>query len=88
MPLRCWGAPAAIAMDRTIVAAARAADREILVVDPLTERWSFPRIRDDLHPSPASHAWIAACIAQDMRRRPLASPGPAVAGVETAGHTL
>lgn len=60
--------PAAIAMDRTIVAAARAADRGILVFDPLAEHWVFPRIRDGLHPSPAGHAWIAARIAQDLRR--------------------
>ena len=60
--------PAAIAMDRTIVAAARAADRGILVFDPLAEHWVFPRIRDGLHPSSAGHAWIAARIAQDLRR--------------------
>jgi acyl-CoA thioesterase-1 len=59
---------AAIAMDRTIVGAARAADRGILVFDPLGERWVFPRIRDGLHPSPAGHAWIAARLAQDLRR--------------------
>ncbi len=60
--------PAAIAMDRTIVAAARAADRGILVFDPLAEHWVFARIRDGLHPSPAGHARIAARIAQHRRR--------------------
>jgi lysophospholipase L1-like esterase len=58
----------AVALDRTIIAAARKADPAVVVFDPLAERWVFPRIGDDLHPSPAGHAWIAARIEQDLRR--------------------
>ena len=60
---------AAWATDRTIVAAARAADPGVLVFDPLAGHWHFPRIGDHLHPSPAGHAWIARRLAAGLRRR-------------------
>ncbi|MBN9098102.1 MULTISPECIES: SGNH/GDSL hydrolase family protein [unclassified Pseudonocardia] len=65
---RAGPTPAAVALDRTIIGAARSADGAVVVFDPLGERWTFPRIRDGLHPTPSGHAWIAARIAQDLRR--------------------
>jgi len=65
-PTRRGPSRAARATDRAIVQAARAADPSVLVVDPLTERWVFPRLADGLHPSAAGHAWIAARLAQDL----------------------
>ena len=47
--------PATRATDRTIVAAARQADPAIIVFDPITGHWQFPRIGDHLHPTPAGH---------------------------------
>jgi acyl-CoA thioesterase-1 len=61
--------PAARTTDRVIVSAARTADPKILVFDPITEHWSFPRIGDDLHPSPAGHRWIAARIAAGLAQK-------------------
>lgn len=61
--------PAAWAADRAIVAGARQADPAVLVFDPLAHHWSFPRIRDHLHPSRAGHHWIAIRLAGDLHRR-------------------
>jgi acyl-CoA thioesterase-1 len=58
---------AALATDRTIVAAARQADPQVMVFDPLAQHWHFPRITDQLHPSPEGHRWIAARIAATLR---------------------
>jgi acyl-CoA thioesterase-1 len=57
---------AARATDRIIVTAARAADPAVLVFDPITQHWRFPRIGDNLHPSPAGHLWIARKIAAGL----------------------
>ena len=54
---------AAYRADRTIVAAARAADRAVIVIDPLAAGWAFPRARDGLHPTAAGSAWIASQVA-------------------------
>lgn len=59
--------PAAVATDTAIVTAARRADPEITVFDPLTGHWRFPRVRDRLHPSPAGHRWIADQLIHTMR---------------------
>ncbi|MBO0874926.1 MAG: SGNH/GDSL hydrolase family protein [Pseudonocardia sp.] len=61
--------PAAIATDTAIVTTARRADPGITVFDPLTEHWRFPRIHDQLHPSPAGHRWIADQLVVTMRRQ-------------------
>ena len=45
--------------DRVIVAAARAADRAAIIMDPLNGHWVFPHARDGLHPTAAGDAWIA-----------------------------
>jgi acyl-CoA thioesterase-1 len=60
---------AAMATDRTIVAAARRADPGVIVVDPLAGHWHFPRIGDHLHPSAAGHQWIARRLAVLLRER-------------------
>jgi lysophospholipase L1-like esterase len=59
---------AARALDRVIVQAARTEDPSVLVIDPHTERWAFPRLADGLHPSAAGHSWIAARLAQELSR--------------------
>lgn len=61
--------PAAVATDTAIVTAARQADPEVTVFDPLTAHWRFPRIRDQLHPSPAGHRWIADQLMRMIRRQ-------------------
>jgi lysophospholipase L1-like esterase len=58
---------AAYRTDRAIVAAARAADRAVVIIDPLTGKWSFPRARDGLHPTAAGSAWIAGQVAAILR---------------------
>jgi lysophospholipase L1-like esterase len=58
---------AAVATDRTIVAAARRTDPGVVVVDPLAEHWHFPRTGDHLHPSAAGHRWIAQRLAVVLR---------------------
>lgn len=68
-PTGAVASPAARATDRVIVTAARAADPQVLVFDPITGGWRFPRIGDDLHPSVAGHRWIAEKIAAGLTRR-------------------
>jgi lysophospholipase L1-like esterase len=60
---------AAVATDRTIVAAARRTDPGVVVVDPLAEHWHFPRTGDHLHPTAAGHGWIARRLAVVLRER-------------------
>jgi acyl-CoA thioesterase I len=59
--------PATKATDQAIVAAARQADPAIIVFDPITSHWQFPRIGDHLHPTPAGHEWIANQLAGGLR---------------------
>ncbi|HWD52899.1 MAG TPA: SGNH/GDSL hydrolase family protein [Acidimicrobiales bacterium] len=51
-----------------IVSAARSAVPDLLVFDPLTSHWVFPRIRDHLHPTPAGHKKIAGYVAGGLLR--------------------
>lgn len=58
------GTPAQRAIDHVIVTAGKAADRRIIIMDPLTGRWKFPRAHPGgLHPSAAGDAWIAHKVA-------------------------
>ena len=59
--------PATVATDRAIVAAARHADPAVIVFDPITGHWQFPRIGDQLHPTRAGHEWIARKLAAGLR---------------------
>jgi lysophospholipase L1-like esterase len=62
----------AVATNDVIVANARRADPRVVVFDPLTERWQFPRSPDKLHPTAAGHEWIAAHVAAGLRAQGLA----------------
>jgi lysophospholipase L1-like esterase len=59
--------PATVRTDRAIVTAARQADPQVMVFDPLTEQWHFPRTGDQLHPTAAGHQWIATRLAAGLR---------------------
>ena len=59
--------------------AARAADRAVIIIDPLAGGWRFPHGRDGLHPTAAGSAWIAGQVAAVLREhgvRP--APAPAI----------
>jgi lysophospholipase L1-like esterase len=71
---------AAVLADRTIVAAARAADPRVVVFDPIAQHWRFPRLRDQLHPTIAGHQWIAERVAAGLRGAAV----PATPAVHTA----
>jgi lysophospholipase L1-like esterase len=69
--------PAAYQTDRTIVAAAKAADPAVIIMDPLAGQWKYARIRDGLHPTAAGSQWIAGQVGQVLERRgvhPLLAP--------------
>ena len=53
--------------DQAIVTAARAADPGVIIMDPLTGRWSFPRVSDKLHPTAEGDALIALKVAGILR---------------------
>jgi lysophospholipase L1-like esterase len=60
-------APALRAIDHVIVTAGKAADRRIVIMDPLTGRWKFPRAHPGgLHPSAAGDVWIAHKVADTL----------------------
>ena len=59
--------PAAYLTDRAIVTAGRAADRNVIIMDPLAGGWTFPRENGGLHPSAAGSAWIARQVAGILR---------------------
>lgn len=65
--------------DRAIVAAARAADPAVIIIDPLAAGWRYAHVRDGLHPTAAGSAWIAGQVAGIMREHGVrtvpASPG-------------
>jgi acyl-CoA thioesterase I len=70
-------AAAAYRTDQAIVTTARAADRSVIIIDPLTGRWTYSHVRDGLHPTPAGSAWIAgqvAAILHDHGIRPAPAP--------------
>lgn len=55
--------------DHTIVTAARAADPAVIIMDPLTGKWKFARIKDGLHPTAAGSQWIAGEVGQTLVSR-------------------
>jgi lysophospholipase L1-like esterase len=63
--------PAAYQTDHTIVAAARAADPAVIIMDPLAvpHPWKFARVRDGLHPTAAGSRWIAGEVSQILQGR-------------------
>jgi acyl-CoA thioesterase I len=77
------GTPALRATDQTIVAAARAADPGVIVMDPLAGRWQFERASDGLHPTAAGDQWIAHRVAAilastNIRAARAGGPSPTV----------
>ena len=58
--------PAARRTDQAIVGAARSADPQVVVFDPIAQGWQFPRAGDHLHPTAAGHRWIAERIAAGL----------------------
>jgi acyl-CoA thioesterase I len=72
--------PSAVRTDHAIVAAAAAADRHAIVMDPLTGRWAFQHYHNGLHPTTAGDAWIAGRVAGILRSRDVhaAPPGGAL----------
>lgn len=61
-------APAALARtDEDIIAAARAADPNVIIMDPIGGRWRFQRVDNGLHPTAAGDAWIARKAAAILR---------------------
>ena len=82
------GEPSAPARDTdaSIVAAARAMDRRVVVVDPEAAGSRIPRVKDGLHPSEAGQRLLARSVAQALvadgaAAGPLAAPCGPVAGL-------
>jgi lysophospholipase L1-like esterase len=59
--------PAADRIDRAIVTAGIAADRSVIIMDPLAGGWTFARAHQGLHPSASGDAWIARKVAGILR---------------------
>ncbi len=79
------GAPTAEsrATDATIVEAARRADPRVVVLDPLTEGWSFPRVADGLHPTAVGQRVVAGHVLAGLARAGVARPGTCPNGPPT-----
>jgi lysophospholipase L1-like esterase len=63
------------ATDATIVEAARRADPGVVVLDPIAEGWSFPRVADGLHPTAAGQRLLAGHVLDDLARAGVVDPG-------------
>jgi lysophospholipase L1-like esterase len=71
---------AARATDATIVDAARRADPRVVVLDPLAEGWSFPRVADGLHPTATGQRLLAGHVLDDLARAGVVGAGRCPAG--------
>ncbi len=60
--------PRAWAIDRAVVAGARAADPEVLIFNPIKSRWHYPKHRGHLHPTRAGYRWLARRMAGVLQR--------------------
>jgi lysophospholipase L1-like esterase len=65
--------------DAAITAAGIAADRQVIIMDPLTGHWTFQHFHGGLHPTAAGDAWIASKVAAILRAHGVL-PAPAIAG--------
>jgi lysophospholipase L1-like esterase len=68
--------------DQAIVTAALAADPAAIIMDPLTGRWAYPRIRDRLHPTADGDAAIELKVAEILGENGV------VAGPESGGGLI
>jgi lysophospholipase L1-like esterase len=80
------GSPALRQTDADIVSAGTAADPDVIIMDPLAGRWTFPRAGDGLHPTAAGDAWIARAaaailLAHGVRPAPATSTAPVICDV-------
>ena len=73
---------AAYRTDHAIVTAGQAADRNVIIIDPLVAGWTFPRSHDGLHPTARGSTWIAGQVAGILREHGMlpAPPQPDRAG--------
>ncbi len=71
--------------DRAIVTAARAADPQVIIMDPLTGHWVYGRSPDGLHPTAAGDAWIAREVAGILQAHGV---HPAAVRAGTAGSIV
>jgi lysophospholipase L1-like esterase len=63
--------------DQAIVTAALAADPGVIIMDPLTGRWVFPRVRGGLHPTAEGDVQIELKVAEILQEHGVV---PAAAG--------
>lgn len=88
------GSPALLRTDHAIIAGGTAADRGVIVMDPLAGRWDYPRAGGHgLHPTAAGDAWIARTVAASLSARgvrpdPATSAAPVICDVSVGvrGH--
>ena len=66
--------------DQAIVTAGTAADRQVIIMDPLAGNWKFVRVRAGLHPTAAGDASIAATVAGILREHGVFAQPTADAG--------
>lgn len=71
------------ATDTTVVDAARRADPRVVVLDPLAESWSFPRVSDGLHPTAIGQRLVANHVLAGLAQAGVAAPGPCPTGPPT-----
>ena len=67
-------------VDAAIVAAARAADPSVIIMDPLTGQWAYQHLDDGLHPTAAGDAWIARKVGAILRAHGIVSHPATTAG--------
>ena len=67
---------AAYRTDHAIVTAGRAADPQVIIMDPLAAGWTFPRAPDGLHPTAPGSAWIARTVAGILREHGVRPASP------------
>jgi lysophospholipase L1-like esterase len=67
-------APRVYRTDRAIVTAALAADRGVIIMDPLTGRWAFSHVADKLHPTAGGDTQIAQKVAEILREHGVVAP--------------
>ncbi len=66
-------AGAAARTNRAIVAAATAAARNVIIMDPLAGHWAFARAHGGLHPTLGGSKWIAGKVAGILRSHGIAT---------------